>query len=292
MIILINKLQIDVIGDHNTYGPFNMIMSPDGKMLYIVASTEIIKIDAMKKEIAAVISTGKNSSDRSIGISSDGLNVISADYADYGGNNETYIHVVDTQKNILSDAIPKGSTAGLYRSGFGNLAVGKLTNKVYLVDNDSIAVFDMHTKKLQLNAIPLTSRASIGSIAIDSSRELLYVNEPDKNVLDVIDLKAKKIIDQIYVGGYPDAVSLSPDGSRAYIGSKSAGITVVDTKTHSIIKTINIPYQYSGELQISSNGKQLYLIITERVFGDRWSNVLILDADTGEKIKYFPVNSI
>ncbi len=285
----------NVTGNSNTYGPFSMIISPKGKMIYIVASTEIIKVDAINKEISAVISTGNKSSDRSIDISGDGLRAISADFADYGGNDETYIHIVDTQKNILTDAIPKGSDPDkVYRSGFANLVVDKLTNKVYLIDDhtNSIAIFDLNTKKLQLNAIPLSSRISIWSMAIDSSHGLLYVIEPDKDVLDIIDVKTKKIMEQVNVGGSPDEVLLSPDGRTAYVRlAESSKVTVVDTISHRIIKTIQVPYR-SSKLHVSSDGKQIYTISESHIFGDNWSNVEILDADTGTEINYFPVEKI
>jgi DNA-binding beta-propeller fold protein YncE len=280
----------------NTYGPFDMIMSPNGKMLYIVASTEIIKIDVVSKEISAVVSTGKKSSDRSIDITGDGLKVVAADYADYGMNNETYIHVVDTQKNILSDAIPKGGdSGGFYRSGFANLVVNKLSNMVYLIDDhtDSIAILDLNSKVLQLNAIPLSSRALMWSIAIDSARGLLYVVEPDKSRLDVIDVNSKKMLDQINIGeSGSQEVSLSPDGNRAYIQSDTLSkVIVVDTRSRRIIKTIEVPYRLN-EMQISSNGKQLYMISSRHIFGESWSEVNIYDAETGEEIKSFPVERI
>lgn len=281
-----------VTGNSNTYGPFDMLTSPDGKMLYILASTEIIKVDLIKKEISAVISTGKNSSDRSVDISGDGLRVIAADFADYGGNNETYIHIVDTEKNILSDAIPKRSdSGGFYHSGFANLVVDKLTNKVYLLDDytNSIAILDLNTKKLQLNAIPLNASISIWSMAIDSERGLLYLIELYKDVLDIVDVNAKKIIAQMNVGGSPTELSLTPDGNTVYVKLKeSTKVAVVDTQSHRIIKTIDVPYR-SGQLKISADGKQLYTLTSSHIFGENWSIVNILDAETGKELTSFPV---
>ena len=285
----------DVNVNPNTYGPFDMMMSPDGKMIYIIASTKVIKIDVVNKEISAVISTGQKSSDRSMDISGDGLKAVAADYADYGGNDETYIHIVDTHKNILSDAIPKRSAqGGFYRAGFANLVVDKLTNKVYLIDgqtDDSIAILDLNTKKLQLNAIPLSSSASIWSMAIDSSRGLLYIIEPDKYLLDIIDINARKIVEQVKINEMrPDKVTLSPDGNRAYIHSnRSSNVIVLDTKSRRMIKTLYIP---SDELQISSNGKLIYTLTYSHIFGESWSNVHIYDAETGKEIKSFPVERV
>ena len=99
-------------------------------------------------------------------------------------------------------------------------------------------------------------------------------------------------MDQVNIGGSPDEVSLSPDGSRAYIRSaNSSNVTVVNTRNHHIIKTIQIPFR-SSKLHISSNGKQIYTITESHIFGDNWSNVEILDADTGKEVKHFPVERI
>lgn len=275
---------------HSSSNPYSMTLSSDGSTIFISESSRIIKIDLISKHISAVMPTGKYSALGNTGISSDDLKVISADRAAYGDMNETYIYIFDIQNNVLSDAIPKEVPPGDGRRiGFANLVVDKVTNKAYLIDNHtkSIAIFDLNTKLLQLNAIPL--HAITRSMALDAARGLLYVIDESRKALDVIDVNARKIIGKIKIGKleYP-AVKLSPDGNRAYIQSDtyvgSPSVIVVDTKSRQIIKTFELPYG-SGEMRLSSDGKQIYTITLRRIFGDEWSVVHFLDAETGKEIR-------
>lgn len=289
------KIKLQGINEPNRSRYTGMILSPDGNTLYMAASTKIIKIDLINKEISAVISTGKGSSDHCIDISGDGLTAVSADLSGHDDNNETYIHLIDTQKNILLDAIPKGEPPVRegYHAGFNDLIVDKLTNKVYLISNSNnhIAILDLNTKKLQLNAVPLSAKGgSIRSMSIDSTRGLLYVPERHKNRLDIIDVNAKSVIGHVNFSHTPDIVLLSPDGSRAYVKlDESSEVAVVDTRSRRIIKTINVPYG-STKLRISLDGKRIYTTTMSHRFGDdNYSTVHIVDTQTGKEISSFSV---
>jgi YVTN family beta-propeller protein len=57
--------------------------------------------------------------------------------------------------------------------------------------------------------------------------------------ISVIDLATRKLITTWQVGGTPDMIALSPDGSQLWVSNRySGGVTVVDAATGHIIASI------------------------------------------------------
>lgn len=264
-----------------------MEMSKDGKNIYIAANTAIVKVDTANKDIAAIIPTGNGSSDRTIAITPDGLKTVSADYADYSSSGFAYVHIADTQANALVESIPKNNEPTTFSSGFGNVTIDHAGKKAYLEDWTSVSILDLETNALERNAITMTSDNCVGKMAINSTGTLLYVSEPLKDVIDIIDLKTKKIIKQIKVGSgsaaRPTDVVIAPDDSRIYVVLDNLpGVAVVDLKTDKVIKTESMKI---NDIQLSADGKKLYTVAT----GYNGSGVNVLDAETFETIATYRV---
>jgi YVTN family beta-propeller protein len=82
----------------------------------------------------------------------------------------------------------------------------------------------------------------------------------------VIDIRSRKVINEITTRIHPESMTLSPDGNLLYVSDESGdGISVVDAKAFKVVQTINtkpdpsLPYgSLTTALTFSPNGKVLY----------------------------------
>jgi YVTN family beta-propeller protein len=107
--------------------------------------------------------------------------------------------------------------------------------------------------------------------------ELAYVTNHEDNTVSVIDVASKKVVDTISVRNYPNAIAVTPDGKKAYVGGVSS-FFVVDIPSKTVIDKVNIggtasPYTVA----ITPNGKQAYMTGHGRVS--------IIDTETDEIVK-------
>lgn len=79
------------------------------------------------------------------------------------------------------------------------------------------------------------------ALALDASRNRLYMSTGRGGTVAVVDLTGPKLIAEIPVGARPWGMALSPDGSRLYTANgPSNDVTVVDTSTLKEIKRIPV----------------------------------------------------
>jgi YVTN family beta-propeller protein len=119
-------------------------------------------------------------------------------------------------------------------------------NKLMLID--SIKLGDKWPNKI-----------SPAGIEIDDVKNILYVVTKDDNSLYIINLKSKKILQQIQLGAEAFTCLLSVDKKQLYIslwGNKK--VIVLNTITNTIINTIDVG-DHPNELCLSNNGKYLYV---------------------------------
>lgn len=79
------------------------------------------------------------------------------------------------------------------------------------------------------------------ALALDASRNRLYMSTGRGGTVAVIDMTGPKLIAEIPVGARPWGIALSPDGRRLYTANgPSNDVTVVDTSTLKEIKRIPV----------------------------------------------------
>lgn len=75
----------------------------------------------------------------------------------------------------------------------------------------------------------------------DTKNKLLYVINIDDKSLYVIDTVKRSILKKIYIGGYPESLSYSPD--NIYVtNSKKNQITIIDIQALSVLKNISLEF--------------------------------------------------
>ncbi len=93
-----------------------------------------------------------------------------------------------------------------------------------------------------------------------------YITQPDRGTLTVIDTVKNKKVTTINVGGEPYALTMSPDGRKAFVFSYDdqdppgpGWVSVVDVLTHSVANTIALPGDGPQGGAVLPNGSKLYV---------------------------------
>jgi YVTN family beta-propeller protein len=108
-------------------------------------------------------------------------------------------------------------------------------------------------------------------LAIDPSRNELWVTSLDDATVSVLDLETLTVVATIPVGVSPLQVTVDPDRSRAYTADSFAdSITVVDTQTQHVIATYR-GVQRPWDVETSEDGLLVY------VANSATSEILALD---------------
>ncbi|MFZ0052785.1 MAG: YncE family protein, partial [Desulfobaccales bacterium] len=87
----------------------------------------------------------------------------------------------------------------------------------------------------------------------------VYVSNRGDNTVSIINTKTNKVIKQINnVGKEPEALAISKDGKRVYVGQLT-GVSVINTETKRLITTINTDGPVRDLAINPINGQKLYL---------------------------------
>lgn len=86
----------------------------------------------------------------------------------------------------------------------------------------------------------------------------MYVAVKYSNILSVIDAATNTLIKNISVGVQPEALALSKDGTKLYVGQQGGNISVIDTASKTVVETISIGGPVR-DLALSPDGTKLYV---------------------------------
>jgi YVTN family beta-propeller protein len=68
-----------------------------------------------------------------------------------------------------------------------------------------------------------------------------YVTNVDDNTVSVIDTVSNAVVATIPVGGFPDGVATTPDGTHAYVTNAfDSTVSVIDTASNTVVATIPV----------------------------------------------------
>ncbi|MBC7745420.1 MAG: beta-propeller fold lactonase family protein [Flavobacterium sp.] len=106
---------------------------------------------------------------------------------------------------------------------------------------------------------PWPVKISPTGLDIDDAKNLLYVTTKENNSLYVVDLKTKKILQQVALGAEAYTCQLSPDKKELYISSWGGGkIQVYNTASNKIQSEVKVGSN-PNDFCVSKNGKYLFL---------------------------------
>lgn len=110
------------------------------------------------------------------------------------------------------------------------------------------AADDYHPETSQVVAqavhLPLTASrpTATSSIAVDGTRNRLWVVNPDNDSVTVFDSTTQAKLGEVSVGRAPRSVAIAPDG-RAWVANKrSESVSIVDAGALAVVGTVPLPY--------------------------------------------------
>jgi YVTN family beta-propeller protein len=110
-------------------------------------------------------------------------------------------------------------------------------------------------------------------VAITPDGTRAYVTNYDSNTVSVINTATNAVIGSpIAVGSGPWRIAITPDGTRAYVGNLDATVTVINTVTNTVARTISV--QALG-FAFTPDGARAYLA------DDNHDTVSVIDTASG-----------
>ncbi len=231
---------------HLSGRPNNVAVSKDGKKVYVgiaQAPGAVDVIDAVALTNARSVKV--EGSVHNVYVTPDGRFAVS------GSVQSGIISVIDTTTDTLAwslkmsagirpmifDANPDGSTRNIY---------------VQLSNYHGIAVVDFATRKevtrWELPAIPGEHKELEGlqgapahGLAVTPDQKMLLATSKWYGAMYAYSIPDFKLVGTIVVGSHPEWITLTPDGSKAYMGVAGEDQTVgVDLKTMSVIARVPV----------------------------------------------------
>ena len=175
------------------------------------------------------------------------------------GESDQTIQLVDIDRDVILDSIIIGKAwLGLTFSDDGRYlyASGGNDNMIvrYEIRNNRLLVSDSI-----IIGKPWPVKISVAGIALDDSKNRLYVVTKENNSLYVLDTRTKKTISKYPLGGEGYTCLLSPDHKILYISCWGCDkIILFDTDLQKITGSIGVG-DNPNDLCITQNGRYLYV---------------------------------
>lgn len=175
------------------------------------------------------------------------------------GQSDQSIQLIDAEKYTILDSVPiKKSWLGLAFSADGSslYASGGNDNLIILY---SVTNNHLIPKDSMVLGKPWPNKISPAGICVDASKQRIYAVSKENNSLYAIDLKTKKILKQLPLGGEGYTCLLSPDGKQVYASCWGCDkILILNTEKLEFAGSIAVG-DNPNDLCLSKNGKYLFV---------------------------------
>lgn len=231
-------------------------------------------VDPATMKVVGKISTGEGPHE--VAVSEDGKTAVVCNYGT-GPNPGTALMIVDvaTRRQTGWLRLP-----GLLRP-HGIQAVG---SRFYFTAEGSRAVARYDAPTDRIDWIGGTGAETTHMLVVAPGEKKIYTANIGGNSVSVLDLTnapRQTTLKQIAVAKGPEGIDLAPDGSAVWVSGRTpeGGISVIDTKTDAVVRTIPTSTKFANRLKFTHDGKQV--LISDPTNGD----ITILDATSGEVVK-------
>lgn len=264
--------------DHPMY-KFRVISFSGEPILYVAMrrSREVSVIDTGLGEEVARIPTG-GESPLGVVLSSDSRYLFVSNTGSDQGGLDNRVTVIETATHQVVKTIEVGL-------GPLDLVVSPNGRWIYVTNSkeESISVIDIaNLQEVRRLFVDTLGEGPFG-IAISGDGQLLYVTDIEANRVLVLDVEKGTLLKQIKVVASPRSMVLSRGGDLLYVAGFDGGISVVDTKIGTTIKTIlSSPAQGIFRMALSLDGKRLYA--TDPLD----ANLIVVDLETGKVVEVNP----
>lgn len=152
----------------------------------------------------------------------------------------------DGKVTVVDAASYKTLKTYIFKEKCNNLRYDKVTNQLFVGVGDTfgaIGIIDLNTQKISIQ-IPLAGFPK----QFELTPERIYVNEPTKGLIQVIDRKTSKVIANWPVSSQNDNVpmAIDPVKKRLYIGCTTGKLLVIAMANGKELSRITIPKDVDG----------------------------------------------
>jgi YVTN family beta-propeller protein len=232
-------------------GPTSVAITPDGKFAYVtdVFGKTVSVIETGLRRNVGTIEVGANPF--GIAITPDGKYAYVAD----SGSDEVTVISTATKKVVKSIPVG-GEPLGVAISPTGKFA--------YVTDFSDDAVEAINTETMTVSGQPI--EVGKGPVGIEfTPGGTAYVVDRTGKEVSAINTSTRKVtgIPLAEESGEPRGISISPDGTKAYvIGLETGPISVIDTGTNKLTGEVKVEGE-PEEVAFAANGKTVYVTENE-----------------------------
>jgi len=233
-------------------------------------------VDAQKHAVAAVVPVGNGPHE--VVFTADGRNAIVSNYGtkDAPGNSLSIIDTATMKEIKRASVAPLSRPHGLAVSG----------RRVWFTAEGSLAIGRYDIDAGVVDQVVGTSQRVSHMIAADLAHQKLYTANIFSNSISSIQPANGPggwDVEQIGVANGPEAIDVTPDGTRVWTGHRPAGgISVIDTATKKVVA--NVPVStFVFRIRFTPDGR--YALATE----PEAHQLLVFNATSRELVKKVPV---
>jgi DNA-binding beta-propeller fold protein YncE len=143
----------------------------------------------------------------------------------------------------------------------------------------SVRAADQASLELVQTIVLKGKAGGLDHVALDAGRDRLFVANKVNNTMDIVDLKAGKLLQQIKGQQGIQGISYAPDLDRIYVGLGGQGLfNIFDAKTYRPLKTIKFADD-SDNVRYDSRSNLVYVAHAENALGVVDGKTLSLKTD-------------
>ncbi|HEY0156695.1 MAG TPA: YncE family protein [Thermoanaerobaculia bacterium] len=233
-------------------------------------------VDAATLKVTGTIATGE--APHEVAVSDDGTIAVVGNYGT-GRSPGSSLTVVDlaSKRELRRVELP-----GLSRP-HGLQAIG---SRFYLTAEGSLAVARYDAAANRIDWVAGTGQEGTHMLVVTRDEKKLYTANMDTATVSVFDLSRtphRVTLNQVAVARTPEGLDLAPDGSLLWVAGTArrdepARITVIDTKTDTVLRMIQNETKIANRLKFAPDG-------TRVAVSDPGTNeITIFDATTGNVV--------
>jgi YVTN family beta-propeller protein/VCBS repeat-containing protein len=174
-------------------------------------------------------------------------------YITQTGNNQ--VVVLNTATNTVVTTVTVGSVPG-------GVAVSADNSRVYVANYSGNTVSVINTATNTVVGSPIAVGANPYGVAVSPNGTRVYVANSGAGTVSVINTATNTVVATVAAGSQPWGLVVSPDNSTVYVATGDDKITLIDTKTNTVISTTQIdtaPETNTHVIAISPDGRTLYV---------------------------------
>jgi YVTN family beta-propeller protein len=238
--------------------PMAVALSSDGSRAYVAGYNGVSVVNTATNQVITTLATNGGQSFGVAVFSPSGQPTVQRVYVTNTANSTVSVINVNTATGSYTVAatVPVGTLPA-------GVAVSPDGTKVYVAAWGTNGVSVINTATDTVSGSPIAVGANPFGVAISPDGAKLYVSNYTSNSVSVINTAGTaSVTATVAVGANPFGIALSPDASLLYAANGPDTVSVINTKTNTVINTLTIdstPENNWHSVASSPDGRQIYV---------------------------------